>query len=120
MVFNDIFVSASIVNEYAWNSAPIDRTDILHNIPATNQELHFPIDINIITLLKLTQNNDQATLEYFKHNDSSHHFSKYILNFFIDDRRTAHAERIHNSRNLVILNPGDILMVRTSIQSNTS
>ena len=31
---NDMFVPAGIATVYAWNSAPIDGTDILHIIPA--------------------------------------------------------------------------------------
>ena len=36
----------------------------------------------------------------------------------IEDRRTTHAERINNNRNLVILKPEDIVMARTTIQSD--
>ena len=39
---NDIFVPAGIAARYAWNSAPIDGTDILRSIPAIGRELHFP------------------------------------------------------------------------------
>ena len=38
----DIFVPVGIAAEYAWNSAPIDGTDILRSIPAIGRELHFP------------------------------------------------------------------------------
>ena len=36
----------------------------------------------------------------------------------IEDRRTAHAERINNTRNLIVLKCGDIVMDRTVIKSN--
>ena len=58
--------------------------------------------MSLNTLSKLTQKNNQAALDYFKLTDSSHHFSTSILKFLIEDRRTAHAERINNNRNLVI------------------
>ena len=38
----DIFVPVGIAAGYAWNSAPIDGTDILRSIPAIGRELHFP------------------------------------------------------------------------------
>ena len=66
----------------------------------------------------MIQNNDQAALYYLKFTDSSRHFSSIILNIIIEDHRTPHAERINNTRNLVVLKPGDIVMGRTFIQSD--
>ena len=64
------------------------------------------------------RNNGQAALYYLKFTDSSRHFSSVILNIIIEDRRTPHVERINNTRNLVVLKPGDIVMGRTAIQSD--
>ena len=112
---NDIFVTTSIAAVYAWNSIPIDGTDILRSISAIGRKVHFPIDFNFNDLPKLTQNYAQGALEYLKLTESSRHFTKFILNFFIKDHRTAHTERINISRNLVTLKPGDIVMPRTAI-----
>ena len=57
-------------------------------------------------------------MDYFKLTDSSRHLSSSILKILIEDRRTAHAERINNNRNVVVLEPGGIVMARTVIQSN--
>ena len=62
----DMFVPAGIAAGYAWNSAPIDGTDILRSIPAIGRELHFPLDINLNAAPKLIQNNAQAVLDYLK------------------------------------------------------
>ena len=115
---NDIFVLDGIAAGYAWNSAPIDGTDILRSIPAIGRELHFPIDINLSTLPKFAHYSGQAALDYLKLTDSSCHFSSSILKILIEDRRTAHAERINNNQNVVVLEYGDIVMARTAIQSN--
>ena len=115
---DDIFVPAGITTGYAWNSAPIDGTDILRSIPVIGRELRFPIDINISALSKLAYNSDQAALDCFKLTDSSRHFSSLTLKILIEDRRTAHAERINNNRNIFVLEPCDIFMARTAIQSN--
>ena len=112
---NDIFVPACIAAGYAWNSAPIDGTDIIRSIPAIGREPRFPIDINFSALPKLAHNSSQSALDLSKLIDYSHHFSSSILKFLIEDRRTAHAERINNNRNIVVLEPGDIVMARTAI-----
>ena len=115
---NDVFVPAGIATGYAWNSVPIDGTDILCSIPTIGRELYFLIDINLSVLPKLAHNSGQAALDYLKLTDSSRHFSSSILKILIEDRGTAHAERINNNRNIVVLEPGDIVMARTAIQSN--
>ena len=114
----DIFVPTGIAAEYAWNSAPIDGTDILRIIPAIGRELHFPFDIYLNAAPKLIQNNSQAVLDYLKLTDANRHFSSSILKILIEDRRIAHAERINNSKNLVVLHTGNIVMARAAIQSN--
>ena len=52
---NNKFVLASIATGYDWNIVQIDDTDILRHIPAIDREHSFPIDINLKTLLNLTQ-----------------------------------------------------------------
>ena len=72
---NDIFVPTGIASGYAWNSVPIDGTDILCSISVIGREFHFPIDINLSALLKLAYNSGQTALDYLKLTDSSRHFS---------------------------------------------
>ena len=112
---NDIFVPASIASAYAWNSTPIDGTDIIRSVPAIGRALHFPLDINLNAVPKLIQNNAQATLDYLDFTNSHRHFSYSILNILIENCRTAHAERINNTTHLVLLKAGDIFMTRTAI-----
>ena len=66
----------------------------------------------------MTRNNAQASLDYLNLTISYRRLSSSILNILIEDSRITHAERINNSRNLVILHAGDIVMVRVAIQSD--
>jgi len=115
---NDIFVPVCITVCYTWNSAPIDGIDIIRLIPAIGRELRFLIDINLNTFPEMIRNNGQAVLYYLKCIDSSRHFSSVILKMRIEDCPTAHTKRINNTRNLIALKLGDIVMDRISIQSN--
>ena len=115
---NDMFVPTGIAASYAWNSVLISATDILCSIPAIYRELHFPLDISLNALPKLTKNNGQAVLDHLKLTNSARHFSVSIFKIIIEDRRTSHAERIDNNRNLVILKPGNTVIARIVIQSD--
>ena len=55
---NDIFAPVGIAAGYTWNSVSIAGTDILHSISIIGRKLHFPIDININDLSKMTKKDD--------------------------------------------------------------
>ena len=112
---NDILVPVSIATAYAWNSAPIDDTDIIRSIPAIGIVLHFPLDINFNTVPKMIENNAEAVLGYLNITNSYRHFSSSILKILIEDRQITHTERIDNSRNHVILHAGKIVITRTAM-----
>ena len=117
---NNIFVPTSITAAYAWNSAPIDGTDTIRSVLAIGRALNFPLDINLTAVPKLIQNNAHTALNYLTFTNSHRHFAFSILKVLIEDRRTAHTERINNSKNIVLLKTGDIVMARTAIQSDLS
>ena len=107
---NNILVPAGIAAGCAWNSAIIDGTDILRRVPEIGRELKFALDINFNAMPKLVQNNAKTALDYLKFTDSSRNLSSSILKILLEDRRIAHAKRINNSRNLVVLHAGEIVM----------
>ena len=82
----NIFVPAGIAAGYAWNSVPLDGTDILCSIPAIGRELKFSLDINLNAMPKLVQNNANTALEYLKLTDSSRSFSSSILKILTQSR----------------------------------
>jgi hypothetical protein len=43
-----IYIPASALAAFAWNSAPIDGTDIVHSVPAVGREFMFPFDFEYI------------------------------------------------------------------------
>ena len=70
----DCFVEAGISAGYAWNSAPIDGTDIIRSIPAIGRELRFPLDITLTALPTLTSNRANYVVEYLRLTDKDRIF----------------------------------------------
>ena len=114
----DCFVEAGISAGYAWNSAPIDGTDIIRSIPAIGRELRFPLDISLTALPKLTDNRANSVVEYLRLTDKDRIFSTEILKILIEDRRTAHRDRINNNCNVVTLLHGDVVMARREVMND--
>ena len=98
---NDFLVSTGIAVGCACNSERIDSTNILRSTIAIGCEFRFPIDINLPVLPQLTHNNDQSTIDYLRLTDSNRRFSSSILKILIEGRRTIHAERVNNNKNIV-------------------
>ena len=117
----DCFVEAGISAGYAWNSAPIDGTDIIRSIPAIGRELRFPLDISLASLPKLTDNQANSVLEYLRLTDKDKIFATEILKILVEDRRTAHRDRINNNWNIVTVTSSwlvvKFLAIKRSIES---
>ena len=71
---NDAFVAAGIAAGYAWNSSPIDGTDILRSVPAIGRELRFPLYINLSALSLIFPNNTDSVFFYLRLTDSNRYF----------------------------------------------
>ena len=117
---NDIFVAVGVAAGYTWTSSPIEGTDIFRSVPALGRELRFPLDVDNSTLPPLVSNNADSVVSYLRLTDSNRHFATAILKILIEDRRTAHVERINNNINIVSMRPDDFVMDRTAVQSDKS
>ena len=113
---NDICVATSVATGYAQNSSPIDGTDIFRSVPVIDRELRFLQNIDLSGLPSLISNNAESVVSYLRLTDSNRYYTTSILKILIEFRRTAHAERINNSENIVTIHPGDIIIAHTAIQ----
>ena len=111
---NDVFIPTGIAAGYAWNSAPIDGTDISRSTVAIGQEFRFPNDIDLSSLSQLTHNNAQSAVVFLRLTNSNRRLFSSILKILIEDRGEANAERVNNNKNIVELVVGGIVMVRTT------
>ena len=117
---NNVFVPARIAEGYTCISAPIDGTDTLRSTIAIGRELRFSIDMNLFALPQLTYNNAQSAVVFLRLTNSNHRFSSSSLEILIEDRCEDHAERVNNNNNIVELVVGNIVLVRTTVQSDAS
>jgi hypothetical protein len=105
---------------YAWNSAPIDGTDILRSVAAVGRSFLFPIDISLSLPPLLCSNNAANVAQYLTFVSEHTSFSQTILRFLVEDRRLAHAERANESRNPIVYDVGDRVMATAQVQSEAS
>ena len=99
------------------NSSPIDGTDILRSVPTIGRKLYFHHDINLSALPLIVYYNPESVISYLHLAEPNHFFASKTLKILVEDRKTAHAERIKNNRNIVTMHHGDLVIVLTAIQS---
>ena len=115
---NDVFVEVGVAASHAWNSSPIDGTDILRNVPAVGREFRFPFDINLSVLSPIVSNNTELVVSYLRLTDSNRYFVSTILKILVENRQNVHAKLINTNMNIVTTLPSDLVMARTTVQSD--
>lgn len=103
---------------YAWNSAPIDGTDVVRSLPAVGRIFCFPLDIAVNKIPEPTSDCAAATVAFLNASASARNLSISILQILCEDRVTAHRERVNLSRSRDEFQVGDVVTARVQKQSN--
>lgn len=117
---NTNFMRIAKTTQYAWNSAPIDGTDIVRSMAAVGRDFRFPLDVK---LSELPQPNDPANNALYNYlrdvsNDST--FATSVLKILIEERRLMHQTRLNQNKVKSNLKVGDIVKAHVQVQSKTS
>ena len=88
----ECFVECGMVSAYAWNTSHIDGTDIVRSVPDIGRELKFPMDINLVKFPTVVDNASGSVTTYLQHIQNDVEFSRSLLAWREDDRRTIHHE----------------------------
>jgi hypothetical protein len=115
---NEVFVKAGAVSAYAWNSSPIDGTEITRSIPAVGREFKFPGDFTLGPALKPTQDRATAVQHYLQLTASDATLATAILKVVLEERRTAAREAVNATRCPIQYQVGDIVAVQIQVQSD--
>ena len=110
------FVKCTYTTAYAWNTSPIDGTDIIRSVPAISCKLKFPLDIHESPLPPIINNPTKSIVDYIQYLDRTTVYAREICCWITEDRRTMHRKRTNNKRNVIEYKKGDIVMGRVAIQ----
>ena len=117
---SECFVECGMMAAYTWNASPIDETGIIRSIPAIGRELKFPLDIDLHKLSPPTSSAGESVATYLRHMKNDVAYSRQLLAWLLDDRRTLQRERENAKKHLITFKPNDVVMVRTVVHSNKS
>ena len=114
-----VLEEAAFVASYAWNSAPIDGTDIVCSFPAIGCILCFLIDCDPSHVLHVDDPSFAVT-QFLALSQSTQSIATSILSFLLDDRCTAHCKRVNATPTTSSFRVNDIVTARVQQQSNSS
>lgn len=61
---HSVIVQNSKISQYAWNSVPIDDTDIVRSTTAIGREFRFPLDVELSPTQNLNNVHNSALFSY--------------------------------------------------------
>ena len=114
------FHENSKTSQYAWNSAPIDDTDIPRCLAAVGRHFKFPMDVALSADPTLNDDSQSALFTYLRDVSNDSQFATAVLQILIEERRTAHRDRWNSKRAAKQFKVGDVVKAHVQVQSNSS
>jgi hypothetical protein len=115
-----VFVEGAHTAAYAWNSSPIDGTDIIRSVPAVGRPFRFPFDLSLSSPPTPTQSQAADVHAFLRLAAPTTSFSEQVLRTLTEERRSIHRERANAARNPVAFQIGDLVMARVQVNSNAA
>jgi hypothetical protein len=118
---NTVFVEAAHTAACAWNSSPIDGTDIIRSVPAVGRPFRFPFDLSFAPAP--TPISDQASdvHAFLRLAGPTAQFAKQMLRILTEEHRAIHRERANESRSTSIaFAVGNLVMACVQVNGDAS
>ena len=87
---NIVIIQNAKASQYAWNSVPIDNTDITGSMAAVGKEFRFPLDVELSSTSVLNNVHNSALFQYLRNIWSDSVFTTSVLQILIEEYRTTH------------------------------
>ena len=71
------------ISQYAWNSAPIDNTNITRSMADVGREFIFPLDVDLYPTPSSNDTNNSALFQYLQNVSTDSKFTLSVLQILI-------------------------------------
>ena len=103
---------------HAWNSAPVDGTDVIRSVAAIGRDFPFPIDVSgEPTVPRDHFNTGETVLEHLSIAFPLLYKQRELLRMLQEERREYHREMKNQSRNMKTFTPGELVIVRKQVKT---
>ena len=114
---HNVFLQNAKTSQFAWNSAPIDNTDVVRSLAAVGREFRFPLDVELSVIPPINDASNSALTNYLRDVSIEAKFATSVVQVLIEERRLAHQERVNKDKVVSSLQVGDIVKAHVQVQS---
>ena len=82
---HDVFLQNAKTSQYAWNSIPIDGSDILRSVAAVCHEFCFSLDVELLQNPTTRNQGNSVLYEYPRHVSDKYQFVTLILQILVEE-----------------------------------
>lgn len=112
------FMFGTIFAVYAWNSAPVDGTNIVRSYAAIGREFPFPIDFERDPVVQREHDaQGQQTIEHVNNTFPLWRQQQTMLKRLVEERREHHRHLKNEGRHMKTFAPGDLVVIKKQVQT---
>ena len=115
---HQVYIQNAKTSQYAWNSAPIDNTDIIRSMVAVGRAFRFPLDVSLSPSPILNTESNSTLFNYLRDVSTDAKFSLSVLQILIEERRSTHRDRHNKGKTMCTLKIGDVVKAHVEVQSS--
>ena len=117
---HETFVQNAKTSQYAWNSAPIDDTDVTRSMAAVGRDFRFPIDVELSPTPTLNDSTNSALFDYLRNVSNDSKFAQSIVAILVEERRKRHRDRHNKDKVQPQFQLGDVVKAHVQVSSKKS
>ena len=117
---HETFVQNAKTSQYAWNSAPIDDTDISRSMAALGRDFKFPMDVELSAMPVINDNQNSALFKYLRDVSNNSKFATSVVQILVEERREAHRLRWNKDKIEQLFELGDVVKAHVQVTSKAA
>ena len=114
---HETFIQNAKTSQYAWNSAPIDDTDISRSMAAVGRDFKFPMDVELSSMPTISDNTNSALFKYLRDVSNDSKFATSVVQILVEERRDAHRQRWNKDKIEELFELGDVVKAHVQVTS---
>lgn len=117
---HDGFIRTAKTAQFAWNSAPIDGTDVVRSLAAVGRAFRFPLDVELSPSPTLNDESNSHLFQYLRDVSDESKFALSIVQILVEERRQSHQDRHNKDKTQPSFKIGDIVKAHVQVQSKAA
>ena len=114
------FIRTAKTAQFAWNSAPINNTDVIQSLAAVGREFRFPLDVQLSPSPTLNDESNSHLFQYLRDVSNESQFALSIVQILVEERRQSHQDHHNKDKVPAAFKVGNIVKDHVQVQSNAA